>query len=426
MPKSLFGRFLLIIILPNIIMQLVAVFVFFERHWEGVSRHMADSLVGDITLVTQLINNSPDLAIPNTLRTISSNLVLDASFLKDGTLSKKNTPTSKELYYVRNHLLMRLPYPFTITYNKKNDIVFSIALPKGVVTITTTRKRLSNPSTYIFVMWVLTTACLLSVIAVLFARTQIRSIRRLSLAAEQFGRGQETDDFKPSGALEVRRAGKAFLMMKSRIKRQVEQRMEMLSGVSHDLKTPLTRMKLQLAMMEETEDIKALRQDASEMEKMLNEYLDFAKSTEKGPVSEINVGDLIRSIVAGYRQHHSMIDVSLARGMFTRGNSLALRRALTNLIDNGLRYGNHVWISSEIGEQELTLIVEDNGPGIPKSKRKAVFKPFYRLDSARNLDTAGSGLGLSITKDSIVSHGGTILLDESSKGGLKAIIKLPI
>jgi two-component system osmolarity sensor histidine kinase EnvZ len=424
-PKSLFGRFLLIIMIPNILMQLVAVFIFFERHWDGVSRHMAASLVGEIALVVDMVNSADDASIDSTLALASQHMLLKAKLLPSHKLLKAHAPVSYGLSHVQENLLSRLPYTFTVEQNQEEDILINIALNNGVLVLEAPRKRLVNPSTTIFVAWIIATSSILLLIAILFTRTQIRSIRRLSEIAEKFGRGQEIDDFKPSGAKEVRRAGKAFLMMKSRIKRQVEQRMEMLSGVSHDLKTPLTRIKLQLAMMDKTDDIEALQHDACEMEKMLIEYLDFAKGTEKGPTGEINMGDLIRSVVAGYRQHHDRIDVSLERGLSTKGNNMALRRALANLIDNGLRYGSHVWITGIVDDAEIIITVEDNGPGIAKSKRKEVFKPFYRLDSARNLDTAGSGLGLSITKDSVVSHGGMIHLEESDKNGVKAIIRLP-
>lgn len=427
LPRSLFGRFLIIIIVPNIIMQLVAVFIFFERHWDGVSKHMASSLVDDYSLVVTLVNQAEIEEVENVLKTISNNLAMKAQFEQNNTLRSNSKKMPSELFNVQQHLLRRLPYPFTLNYNENKDISFVAEIDNGTLTIITSRKRLINPSTYVFVAWIIITSLVLLTIAILFARTQIRSIRHLSMVAGQFGRGQDIGDFKPSGALEVRRAGNAFLMMKSRINRQIQQRTEMLSGVSHDLKTPLTRMKLQLAMMEENEDVKALQVDASEMERMLNEYLDFAKSREKGPISEINMSDLIRSVVAGYRHHHDRIDLTLSIYGHIIGNASSLRRAMTNLIDNGLRYGSHVWVSGEINDDDNIIItVEDNGPGIPASKRKEVFQPFYRIDSSRNLDNVGTGLGLSITKDSIVSHGGSIILDESDKGGLKAIITLPV
>lgn len=428
LPQSLFGRFLLIILIPNIIVQLVAIYVFYERHWSGVSKHMAVALAGDINMVVRSIVESPSDNRDEIIRLAEDNMYLDVVFKKDTKLG--DVPVHEPVVFsvLLSELDKRLPMQHVVYYkdDDKSDVAVDVQLDDGLLHITSSSKRLANPSTYIFIMWMTGTAVLFLLISVFFMRNQVRSISRLAIVADKFGKGHDSEGFKPSGALEVRRAGKAFIEMKKRINKQVEQRTEMLAGVSHDLKTPLTRIKLQLAMMKQDKEIKELQDDVVEMEKMVQGYLDFAKGKERVIDATVNVSDLLRSIIAGYRNYHRKIELKSASGILLHVNSNALRRAITNIIDNALRYGEVISINMTSSKKNMILTIDDDGPGIPVKKRVEVFKPFYRLDSSRHIESGSTGLGLSIAKDIIVGYGGDITLDDSPIGGLRVVIKLPL
>lgn len=429
LPHSLFRRFLLIILLPNIIVQLVSVYIFYERHWSGVSKHMAVSIAGEVELIVRGIEQTSGEARQDFINlTQSSSLDLNIKFLPSKTISKSDLQQKYNFQDLLDELEIRLPprkYSVRQIANY-SVIVIETQVDTDVVQILIPKRSLFTPTTYIFILWMICTTILFVTIAILFMRTQVRSITKLAEVAEKFGRGQDTPSFKPSGATEVRQASQAFIDMKKRINRQVEQRTEMLAGVSHDLRTPLTRMKLQLALMEQSDEITELNQDILEMEKMVQEYLDFAKGKERVIDANVNIADNIRSIVAGYKNLNKKIEVKTQGDIKLHINSNSLRRAITNIVDNALKYGNNVIIASRASEKYAYITVDDDGPGIPDTKREEVFRPFFRLDSARNLDKGGSGLGLAIARDIVVGYGGDITLDKSTSGGLKVVIKLPL
>jgi two-component system osmolarity sensor histidine kinase EnvZ len=299
--------------------------------------------------------------------------------------------------------------------------VLEILVPHDRVTV-------SQPD--IFILWMVVSALVLVTVAILFLRNQVRPIERLARAADAFGKGRDVPDFKPYGAIEVRRAAQAFLTMRERLERYLQQRTEMLAGVSHDLKTPLTRMRLQLAMMGPSPDIDAMRRDIIEMEHMLDEYLEFARG-EGGEHSELcDLAALAREAaeraVRARMAERSRLTLAMPEPVQLSARRRALGRCITNLVDNALKHGKNVEVSVVRDERFAQIVVDDDGPGIPEDKREEAFRPFHRLDEGRNLQTGGVGLGLAIARDIARAHGGDLLLDASPQGGLRAIVRLPI
>ncbi len=428
LPRSLFGRFLLIILVPNIIVQMVAIYIFYERHWSGVSKHMTVALAGDVSMLVRSMWSAPLDERERIMNIAHQTLYLEAEFLPGKELRDVNSgKPSSDFDYLSDELSNKLPVEYKISYTPDHsEVAIDAQLSDGVIHIVSSHKRLDNPSTYIFIMWMTGSAMTFLLISIAFMRNQIRSITKLAFVADRFGKGQEADDFKPSGAFEVRMVGQAFIEMRDRIKKQVEQRTEMLAGVSHDLKTPMTRIKLQMAMMKQTKEIKELQEDITEMEKMVQGYLDFANGKERVTDSAVNISELLRSVVAGYKNYKREINLKTKSGVVLHGNANSLRRTITNIIDNALRYGKNIEINLSNSTKNVIITIDDDGPGIPANKRDDVFKPFFRLDKSRHLEGGNTGLGLSIAKDIVVGHGGEISLDDSPLGGLRVVIKLPV
>lgn len=429
-PESLFGRFLLIIIIPTVLVQIVATYIFYERHWNSVSRHMTTGLAGDIAFITQMFWHSSANDRSHMLQIANKNLYLSITFEPGAELASgmEDFDEPESLSQLRKELNSLIPSAFTLHYiNDEADIKTNIQLADGILHITSSTKRLENQTTYIFIYWMTGTAALLLVIAIIFSKNQLRAITRLARAAEMFGKGIETTSFKPEGAREVRQAATAFLEMKERIQRQVKNRTDMLSGVSHDLRTPLTRIKLQLALMPASDETKALHDDVIEMEKMIQEYLDFARGEGTETTKAIFIPDLITDITSAYQNRIQSLTVTIQTDISLPLRHQAMKRMLTNILENAVRYGSQIQIRAIVASQHLIIEIEDNGPGIPEDKYADVFKPFYRIDNSRNLQTGGVGLGLSIASDIIHSHGGSITLARSEAlGGLKVIISLPV
>ena len=427
LPQSLFGRFLMIILLPNIVVQLISVYVFYERHWSDVSSHMKVALVSEIKMIVQAIENKSLEEIKDFVDLANDNMYLDVAFSMETDLPVTQLDVNKDLHILNEDLQRQIKYPFSLRYVDDNSkLEVNIKFIKGTLHILTSKKRISSPSTYIFIMWMLGTAFIFIFISILFMRTQVRSISNIAIAADKFGNGLAEEKFQPSGAAEVRKVGRSFIEMRNRINKQIELRTEMLAGVSHDLKTPLTRIKLQLAMMEQSKIIKELEEDIVEMEKMIQGYLDFAKGKERVIDTAVNISDLLRSIIAGYRHQHKVIDLKTKNGFILHINSNSFRRVVANIIDNALRYGTKLEINVSTLNNKLLIMFDDDGPGIVEKERKLVFKPFYKIDSSRHLESGNTGLGLTIAKDIIVSYGGEILLGDSPLGGLSVLIKLPL
>ena len=432
LPQTLFGRALLIIVTPLILMQAISTFVFFDRHWDTMTRRLAHTLAGDIAFIVDSLTPLP------------KQLDLNQIFLKaDDILHIRLTYSPEEILVkkkpfqqwdrvrksLRDALEERVRRPFSIdTIKKERRIEIKVQLPQGLLNVNVHEKRLYSSTPYIFLMWMIGSSLVLFAIAIIFMRNQIRPIRRLAIAARSFGMGRGSSEIKPSGAKEVRQATQAFRQMRERISRQFAQRTEMLAGVSHDLRTPLTRMKLQIEMLERTPETRELQDDIQEMERMIDGYLTFARGEGSESLSKINLASLIEEIISTERRDGSLINF-VNKSKTIKSVTLrpqAIKRAITNLIINSKKYAETVKVEFEYNSEHAIITIDDNGPGIKPEHRDDVFKAFFRLDPSRNTDTGGTGLGLTIAKDIIQSHGGDLLLSEASLGGLRATITLPL
>jgi two-component system, OmpR family, osmolarity sensor histidine kinase EnvZ len=432
LPRTLFGRAIMIIVTPVVLVQLIATVVFYDRHWETISERLSKSVAGEIALVIGEMqrDNSPenrqrlfDLAASSTALLIS---------YQEGAKLDPRPPRAWWDPYVQRWLNRALseqiPHRFRVDpWFAKSWVEISVQLDGGVLRVIAPLRRFFSTTIYVFLLWMVGSSVLLFSIAIIFMRNQIRPIRRLASAAEAFGKGRETAQaFKPEGADEVRQAGLAFLVMRDRLTRQIEQRTAMLAGVSHDLRTPLTRMRLQLEMMGEDEEINDLRSDLSEMQTMLEGYLAFARGEGGEETQPTDLSAMLGEICNQASRHGGKVASSLESGITLPVRPVALRRALNNLITNACRYADQVWVGMKREANSVSITIDDDGPGIPEPQREEVFKPFMRLDPSRNPETGGIGLGLTISRDIIRRHGGDVLLSDSERGGLSVTVYLPV
>ena len=429
LPKSLLGRALLIIVMPLIILQLVSATIFYETHWAKVSRKLAYGLVGDIATLVELLRlDNTDRSLKSIQALASQNMGLSVRLKKNQILSKvaeeeQNWEIEDSFVKVLRSSLQR---PFNIKESTiEKHILVNIQLSEGVLQVEFARKRLFSSTTYVFVLWMVGTSMILFGLATIFMRNQVKPIRRLAIAAEDFGKGRDTPNFKPEGAIEVRQASSAFISMRDRIKRQVSRRTEMLAGVSHDLRTPITRMKLQLELLKENKNTGELARDLSEMEHMLEGYLAFARGEGEELPKEVDVVKLVKQVIEDVKKNGANISLSSEKRVLISLRPNLFRRCIANLIENADRYASAVLVELTVEVGFVKIIIDDNGPGISEELRDQVFRPFFRLDDSRNLDTGGVGLGLAIARDAIISHGGEIELQDSPTGGLRVMLKLP-
>ena len=432
LPRTLFFRTMLLIFIPLITVQVVSVVVFFDGSWKRMGRRLSENLVSDMNAVMILVDKNPQ-NLPEIQKLAADNFEINFVFHSNKTKYQVMRKASKGnrmiIGYLEEALKKAFPNDVTDIYLGKGDkdLVVFVDTDKGLFQFETSRKKIFSSSIFMFVVWMAGTSILLFLVAVLFLRIQVRSIAELAQVAEDFGKGIDNKNFKPYGSSEVRKAAIAFIKMKERIQRQISERTQMLAGVSHDLRTPLTRMKLQVTMMPDGEDKKDFLSDIDEMEKMLDGYLSFVSGEGGEKSSFVDMNEMILSIINKFRNKKALIRYSTNDQVSAiQGREQALKRALTNIISNAFRYGKTIAVKLESNDKKLNVIVEDDGPGIPKEKREDVFKAFYRLENSRNKETGGVGLGLSIAKDVITSHGGTIELGDSSLGGLKVLITIPL
>jgi two-component system osmolarity sensor histidine kinase EnvZ len=430
LPKSLFGRSLMIIITPLVLLQVVSAWVFFDRHWDTITRRLASSIAGDIAWVLEEMNAGLGAKERAALFTRTRRHKGLQIFLRPNQI----LPNQKADYAgiidstMAHALRERVQRPFMLdTSSFKTRVTIDIQMPTGVLSVMVPGKRLFSSTTYILILWMVGTSLVLFAVASIFMRNQIRPIRRLAEAADAFGKGGEmSQDFPIQGATEVRIAATAFNRMRERIKRQIRQRTDMLSGVSHDLRTPMTRMKLQLAMIPNSPEIYDLKSDLAEMEQMIEGYLTFARGDGDEKSVTTDLSDIIAESVATWRRNGTSLDLHVEDEISLPLKQKAFRRCIDNLIANASKYGDHIWVRAGRRENYIEITVDDDGPGIPKSERRNVFRPFYRIDESRNWETGGTGLGLAIARDIARAHGGDINLDTSPQDGLRARIRLPI
>lgn len=424
-PPNLFHRFLLIIVVPIIVLQLSTSLVFYKRHWENISTHMKEALIADLmAIVFYIKTDSTRLTEAQSLASILGMKINYKKDLKVEDVAHYPLLTDYDLKNFSNLVKQSLPYKAEVFYNSAdhNNITAAIELEHGVIEFSFGHKKIQSPTTFIFYSWVFGISILLIIIASIFMRNQVRSILKLAEAAELLGKGQRIPYFKPCGAKEVRKAGIAFLQMKSRIARQINYRTELLTHISHDLRTPLTRLKLHTSMLKDKSSADEMSQDIKEMEKMIDSYLNFAKEEGNESPSKTDLVKLLSSLVNSYKDKRITFG-SKVDSYILSFRSHAFKRAFQNIIENALKHcKSKVIISINESEENIIVTVDDDGKGIPKEHYKKVFKPFYKI----NEKSSGFGLGLAIVKSVIYSHGGRISLSKSKLGGLKMKITLPI
>jgi two-component system osmolarity sensor histidine kinase EnvZ len=430
LPTSLFGRSLLIIILPIAVMQLAVTWVFFDAHWRTVTSRLSEGLAGDVAWAVDSYKQDPS---PASLARIADRAErsLDLSIvLQPGRTA---LPKRERFNYFEaidrsmdQALSDRLDDPFwfdTTRYPAYVDI--RVKVKQGVLRILAPRDRAFATQGHIFVLWMAGATLILTAIAVLFIRNQVRSIERLAEAAEAFGRGSDVD-FKPHGAREVRQAAQAFLDMRDRLQRHIDQRTGLLASVSHDLRTPLTRLKLELALAEPSPRLEEMKLDLAEMEHMIDEYLAFARGQGGETVETVGVRGLIEEVSEGARRAGALVTVQIDPALTTTVRPNAFKRALSNLVMNAAVHGERIEVAARAGLLGgVEILVDDNGPGIPPDRYEEAFRPFSRLDEARNQNDKGVGLGLAIARDVARGHGGDVTLARSPLGGLRAVVRLP-
>ena len=431
MPKRLYARSLIIIIAPMVLLQSVIAYVFMERHWQMVTERLSTAVVRDISAIIDIIETYPqDDNYNNITRIAQQRMGLNISILPPDPLPPPGPKPFFAIldYFLSEEITRQINRPFWIDTVGDSDLVeIRIRLDNHVLRVFAMRSQAYASNTGIFLSWMIGTALVLLIIAIFFLRNQIKPIQQLAAAADSFGRGLPLPEgFEPRGAEEVRRAGTAFLRMRKRIERQIEQRTMMLSGVSHDLRTILTRFKLQLALAKGSFDTAPLEQDIADMQNMLEGYLAFARGEGTENVGELDLSELMKTLQKDAALRERGFVYHIEGSPLVQLKPKAFSRLVSNLVSNSFRYAKNVDVAIVHDDNDLVIIIDDDGPGIPANKREEVFKPFFRLDEARNQDASGTGLGLSIAQDIARSHGGNIVLDDSPTGGLRVIVEIPL
>ena len=433
LPRTLFFRTMLLIFVPLIVVQIVSVVVFFDGSWSRMGRKLSENLAADMLMVVELAKQQ---VLPwSEIQKLSKDILdFEVERYEASSLSTiehiSNQGSRMVIGFFEEALSRSFPNSLqTIMISEdRSDLIVLLDKENYTYKFVAPKKKIFSSSIFMFVVWMVGTSILLFLVAVLFLRIQVRAISDLAQVAEDFGKGIDNKKFKPYGSSEVRKAAIAFIKMKERIQRQISERTQMLAGVSHDLRTPLTRMKLQAAMMSDEQDKKDFLSDIDEMEKMLNGYLAFVRGEAGEEYSDIDINAMLQSIIEKYKPQNVDIKYfSKAQGICVLGREQSLRRAINNVISNAIKYSEKILVKLENqSDKKIIISIEDNGPGIPCDKREEVFKAFYRIEKSRNKETGGIGLGLAITKDIVTSHGGTIELKDSSLGGLLVEISIPL
>jgi two-component system osmolarity sensor histidine kinase EnvZ len=428
LPRTLLGRSLLIILIPLVIVQAVALMIFYGSHLDLISRRLSGAVASEIAYAVDMMRHFPGEENAAWIKEQAQRRfflkinIRENAILPDVQRVNILGPMDDDLASALTEKL-RLPFNTDWTSDPRN-VFIQLQLPEGVLEVEVPRKRLYASTIYVFVLWLVGSSLLLFAIAALFMRNQVRAIRRLAAAAENFGMGRDTGPIKPEGATEVRQAAAAFNRMQERIRRFLAQRVEMLAGVSHDLRTPLTRLRLALEMMparEETaQDLSEMKADVEEMERMVGGYLAFARGESAEQAKPVDIGAVLEEVAAGARRTGARVTVEAPAALTLSLRAGAVRRAITNLVDNAMRHARHVALAAAPQGRSVLVTVDDDGPGIAPDRRESVFRPF------ESGAAGGTGLGLTIARDIVRAHGGEIVLEDSPLGGLRARIRLPV
>ena len=425
LPKRLFYRALIIVAAPTIILQIIITIVFFDSIWIKANKNITRSLVNQLKTIVEVYQNdkkSLDFFTDSYKNNFNFEIGINQETFPSKSGERKFSPMDRSLRRELKSVFGNNNYWFS-TSKFKNAVEIKIRSGKEVIEFLIPKEMVSTSSVRLFVLWTTLPSIVLIIIALIFLKNQTKPLVKLAKAAERFGKGDYVNDFRASGSQEIRKAAFEFDRMAKRINRHLNQRAEMLSGISHDLRTPLTRLKLQLAMLKQKDISEKMSKDIDEMEKMLNDYLQFAKTQAQENTSSVNLADLFKDIQLSFNNENLII--SKLDNIEMQGRSSSLRRCFENLIQNGLTYGKKVYLNLHKGTNRIMINIEDDGPGIPEDQYRNVFKPFFRLDKSRNLNKTGVGLGLAIVEDVVNSHGGNIQLGKSKYNGLQIKIFLP-
>ena len=424
-PSSLLGRSLIIVFAPILILVVLTTFIFYQTSWSIISKRLAQSVVADINVIVKLIDQNLKT---EAIQIAKKDFKMDVIYKKDTDLNPLSFRPQRGILTRRlQQSLEELERPFFYDLsNLEKGAAIAIQLNNDLLIISVHKDRLYNESAFVFLLWMFFASLILLLLSYLFMKGQIRPLKRLAIIAETLGRGLDAPELKVSGSLEIRQTTNAFNQMRTRIKRFLKQRTDMLAGVSHDLRTPLTRMKLQLSLMKDDDAKKELEYDIKEMTAMLNSYVSFVRGETPETIENIQLNNLIKNICQNLDREKYEITETYSRKINTSGRPLQIKRAIQNILDNARRYASKIQIDVSANNDECFISISDNGPGIPEKNYEDVFKPFFTLDPARNKMKGESGLGMTISRDIIRSHGGDIKLSPSSIGGLKTVINLPI
>ena len=425
LPKRLFYRALIIVAAPTIILQIIITIVFYDSIWIKANKNITRSLVAQLKTIEEVYQNDKknlDFFTDSYENNFNFEIGINQELFPNTSGERKFSPMDRSLRRELKSVFGNNNYWFN-TSKFKNAVEIKIRSGSEVIEFLVPKEMVSTSSVRLFVLWTTLPSILLIIIALIFLKNQTKPLVKLAKAAERFGKGDYVNDFRASGSQEIRKAAFEFDRMAKRINRHLNQRAEMLSGISHDLRTPLTRLKLQLAMLKQKEISEKMSKDIDEMEKMLNDYLQFAKTQSQENTTLVNINKLLESIKNEFNNPNVSFTNNVSIEM--KGRPTALKRSFENIIQNGLTYGNKVFVDVQKGNKRVFITFEDDGPGIPEDQYKNVFKPFFRLDKSRSLNHSGVGLGLAIVEDIINSHGGNIQLGKSKYNGLLVKISLP-
>ena len=424
-PSTLIGRSIIIIFVPIIIIVLLTSFVFYQTSWSIISKRLTESVAADINVLVKLINS--DLT-DNAINIANQDFKMKINIIKNKQLfSSKFSLNSGILSNRLNQSLSNLKKKFDYDLsNLEEGVLIYIQIEEDILEIKVDKDRLYSESAFVFLLWMIFASIILFFMSYFLMSRQLRPLKRLAIIAETFGRGLDAPDIKTAGAYEIRQTANAFNQMRTRIKRFLKQRTEMLAGVSHDLRTPLTRMKLQISLMKDEKAKSELEVDVNEMTSMLDSYVSFVKTESPEPIETIIINELIGDIVKTFEKNGVELTINEKNTIQTSGRQIQLKRAFNNIIDNSQRYAKKIEIILYTNEKDCVIEFNDDGEGIPRDKYEDVFKPFFTLDPSRNKLKGESGLGLTITRDIIRSHGGDVKLSESNLGGLQLKVLLPL